>query len=146
MKKLLFALFALVALFALGSCHDNSKKHQHEHHDHHHHHGKVMHFHHLKNEYKVGDELKVEAHSFKKEIKEYHWYLKLKDGKTEEFKEITKDFTLKLEEKHIGAELHVEALDSAKKVIDKAHKALNIKAKETKQTYNFALKQRLIFA
>lgn len=136
MKKLLFALFAFVALFALGSCHDNSKKH--------HHHGKVMHFHHLKREYKVGDELKVEAHSFKKEIKEYRWYLKLKDGKIEEFKESTKDFTLKLEEKHIGAELHAEALDSAKKVIDKAHKALNIKAKETKQVYNFALKQNLI--
>lgn len=144
MKKLLFALFALVALFALGSCSDNSKKHHHDHHGHHH--GKVMHFHHLKNEYKVGDELKVEAHSFKKEIKEYRWYLKLKDGKTEEFKEITKDFTIKLEEKHIGSELHVEALDSAKKIIDNAHKALNIKAKETKQAHNFALKQRLIFA
>lgn len=140
MKKLLFALFAFAALFALGSCHDNSKKHHHDHH------GKVMHFHHLKREYKVGDELKVEAHSFKKEIKEYRWYLKLKDGKIEEFKESTKDFTLKLEEKHIGAELHAEALDSAKKVIDKAHKALNIKAKETKQAYNFALKQNLIFA
>lgn len=146
MKKLLFALFAFVALFALGSCHDNSKKHHHDHHSHHHHHGKIMHFHHLKSEYKVGDELKVEAHSFKKEIKEYRWYLKLKDGKIEEFKESTKDFTLKLEEKHIGAELHAEALDSAKKIIDKAHKALNIKAKETKQAYNFALKQNLIFA
>lgn len=146
MRKLLFALFAFAALFALGSCHDNSKKHHHDHHSHHHHHGKVMHFHHLKREYKVGDELKVEAHSFKKEIKEYRWYLKLKDGKIEEFKESTKDFTLKLEEKHIGAELHAEALDSAKKIIDKAHKALNIKAKETKQAHNFSLKQNLIFA
>lgn len=145
MKKILFAVFSLIALFGLASCHENSKKHHHDHHGHHHH-AKVMHFHHLKSEYRVGDELKVEAHSFKKEIKEYRWYLKLKDGKTEEFKQSTKDFTLKLEEKHIGAELHVEALDSTKKLIDKAHKALNIKAKETKQTYNFALKQNLIFA
>lgn len=145
MKKILFAVFSLIALFALESCHDNSKKHHHDHHGNHHH-AKVMHFHHLKSEYRVGDELKVEAHSFKKEIKEYRWYLKLKDGKTEEFTQNTKDFTLKLEEKHISSELHVEALDSAKKVIDKAHKALNIKTKETKQTYNFALKQNLIFA
>lgn len=144
MKRILFALFSLVALFSLSSCRHDGEKHHHDPHGHHHH-KKVMHFHHLKSEYKVGDELKVEAHSFKKEIKEYRWYLKLKDGKTEEFTQKTKDFTLKLEVKHIGAELHVEALDSAKKVIDKAHKALNVKAKETKQAYNFALKQNLIF-
>ena len=80
MKKILFALFALVALFALGSCGHNGEKHHHGPHSHHHN-KKIMHFHHLKNEYKVGDELKVEAHSFKKEIKEYRWFLKLKTEK-----------------------------------------------------------------
>ena len=134
MKKLLLILFSLVALLSLGSCKEESKKHEH----HHHHHGKVMHFHHLKTEYKVGDVLKVEAHSFKKEIKEYRWFLKLKDGKQQEFDQKTKDFELKLEEKHIGAELHVEALDNSKKVIDKTSKQLNIKAKEVKQTFNFS--------
>ena len=142
MKKLLLVLFSLVALLSLGSCKEESKKHEH----HHHHHGKVMHFHHLKTEYKVGDVLKVEAHSFKKEIKEYRWFLKLKDGKKQEFDQKTKDFELKLEEKHIGSELHVEALDNSKKVIDKTSKQLNIKTKEVKQTFNFSRNFGLVFA
>lgn len=142
MKKLLLILFSLVALLSLGSCKEESKKHEH----HRHHHGKVMHFHHLKTEYKVGDVLKVEAHSFKKEIKEYRWFLKLKDGKKQEFDRKTKDFELKLEEKHIGAELHVEALDNSKKVIDRTSKQLNIKAKEIKQAFNFSKNLSLVFA
>ena len=78
-----------------------------------------MHFHDLLQNYFVGDETKIRAHSSKKSVKSYSWYIK-RNGKDFEKIENANTETLKivLTEQDNRAIIKAEALDKNGKVVD----------------------------
>ena len=89
-----------------------------------------MHFHDLLQNYFVGDETKIRAHSSKKSVKSYSWYIK-RNGKAFEKIENANTETLKiiLTEQDNGAIIKAEALDKDGKVVDTCQGTLKVLTK-----------------